>query len=50
MEQATGFVREVAKAGGEGLVMTRWEPCRPANRRAMIEQIRALGPVFRGER
>ena len=49
LEQASGFVAEVARAGGKGLLMTRWEPCRPANRLAMIEQIRALAPIFRGE-
>jgi len=48
-EQAAGFVAEVRRSGGKGLLMTRWEPCRPGNRRGMIEQIRRYGPVFRGE-
>jgi hypothetical protein len=48
-DQAREFVRQVRLAGGKGLLLTRWEPCRPANRKAMIEQIRAMGPIFRGE-
>ncbi|HUT56876.1 MAG TPA: hypothetical protein VNA25_03260, partial [Phycisphaerae bacterium] len=45
-EQVRGFCRAVRRAGGKGLMMTRWEPCRPSNRRAMIEQIRTFAPIY----
>ena len=49
VEQVRGFCRAVSRAGGKGLMMTRWDPCRPGNRAAMLRQIRTLTPVHRGE-
>ena len=43
------FRDAVLAAGGKGLLMTMWIPCRPANRRKMLEAIRQMGPVYRGE-
>jgi len=48
-EQARGFCRAVARCGGKGLLMTRWVPCRKANRAAILRQIHDQAPVYRGE-
>jgi hypothetical protein len=47
--QATAFRDAVLRAGGKGLLMTTWMPCRASNRRALLESIRAMGPIYRGE-
>ena len=48
-EQVRGFCRAVACNGGKGLLMTRWVPCRKANRAAILRQIHDMAPVYRGE-
>jgi hypothetical protein len=42
------FREALLEAGGTGLVMTFWRPCRPENRGKMLEQIRTLGPLYGG--
>ena len=44
------FRDAVLAAGGKGLLMTMWIPCQPGNRRAMLNAIRQMGPVYRGEK
>ncbi len=42
--------REAAlRAGGKELLMTMWIPCRPSNRRKLLEGIRRMGTVYRDE-
>jgi hypothetical protein len=48
LEQAEGFRDELKRAGGRGIVMTRWVACRPENRQAILKQIRQFGPVYCG--
>jgi hypothetical protein len=47
--QVTAFRDAVLRAGGKGLLMTRWTPCRPSNRGTLLRSIRLLGPIYRGE-
>ncbi len=35
----------VLRYGGTGILLTAWRPCRPGNRKSMIEQIRTCGPL-----
>lgn len=44
-----GFRDTLLAAGGNGLVMTRWVPCRKRNRAEILRLIRDLGPIYRGE-
>jgi len=39
----------ILAAGGKGLLMTMWIGCRPGSRRTMLQAIRQMGPVYRGE-
>ena len=48
-EQAIGFRDSVAHAGGKGLLMTTWMPCQPKHRPTLLDGIRAMGPIYRGE-
>ena len=48
-EMAAQFREAVLKAGGKGLLMTTWGPVRKATRKRLVEGIRAMGPVYRGE-
>ena len=48
-EQARQFRNEVLQAGGTGLLMTYWIPCRKSNRAELLRALRTLGPVYRGE-
>ncbi len=48
-EVTARFRDEVAKAGGQGLLMTMWIPCRPGNRRTLLGAIEQMGPIYRGE-
>jgi hypothetical protein len=43
------FRSAVARAGGKGLLMTTWMPCRPRNRRVLLESISMMGPIYHGE-
>jgi hypothetical protein len=47
--QATAFRDAILRVGGKGLLMTTWTPCRRPNRRRLLEGIRLLGPIYRGE-
>jgi hypothetical protein len=47
--RARAFRDAVLQAGGKGLVMTMWIPCRKPNRRGILEAIHAAGPVYRGD-
>ncbi len=49
-EVTAEFRDAVVKAGGRGLLMTTWRPVRKSTRREMLAGIRAMGPVYRGER
>jgi len=46
---AAAFREAVLRAGGKGLLMTMWIPCRPSNRRKLLDGIHRMGPVYRGE-
>ena len=46
---ASAFRDAVLRAGGSGLLMTMWIPCRRSNRRRMLDAIHRMGPVYRGE-
>lgn len=35
----------VLRYGGTGILLTAWRPCRPGNRKAMLDQIRTCGPL-----
>ncbi len=48
-EMAAEFRKAVLKAGGRGLLMTTWGPVRKGTRKRLLEGIRAMGPVYRGE-
>jgi hypothetical protein len=47
--QTTAYRDAVLRAGGKGLLMTMWTPCRPSNRRTLLSSIEAMGPIYRGE-
>jgi len=47
-EQVAAFRDALVAAGGTGLVMTRWAPCRKAHREKLLEPIRLLGPLYAG--
>ena len=34
--------------GGTGIVLTAWRPCRPGNRKGMLDQICTCGPLCKG--
>jgi len=38
--------RALQKHGGNGMLLTRWIPCRPGNRRELLNLIRTLGPLY----
>jgi len=42
------FRDAVIEAGGKGLLMTAWIPCRAANRKTLLDRIAAMGPIYRG--
>jgi hypothetical protein len=46
---ASAFREAVLRAGGSGLLMTMWIPCRASNRRRLLDSIHLMGPVYRGE-
>jgi len=48
-EMAAEFREAVLKAGGKGLLMTTWGPVQKATRKRLVEGVRAMGPVYRGE-
>jgi hypothetical protein len=35
----------VLRHGGTGILLTAWRPCRPRNRKGMVNQIRTYGPL-----
>lgn len=35
----------VLRYGGTGILLTAWRPCRPGNRKSMLDQIRTCGPL-----
>jgi len=45
-EQVLGFKRALLRAGGTGMVMTRWVKCNAENRDMLLELIRAMGPGY----
>ncbi len=36
------------RCGGNGMLLTHWTPCRPGNRRKLLDWIRDAGPVCSG--
>jgi len=46
---AAAFREAVLRAGGNGLLMTMWSPCRRPNRRRLLDAIHRMGPAYRGE-
>ena len=47
-DQASKFRESLFRAGGSGLVMTRWIPCRKRNRRTILDLIERFGPIYGG--
>ena len=47
--QAIAYRDAILRAGGKGLLMTTWSPCRKPNRRRLLDGIAAMGPIYRGE-
>lgn len=47
--QTTAFRDAVLRAGGKGLLMTTWMPCRGPNRRTLLRAMGQMGPIYRGE-
>jgi hypothetical protein len=47
-KQVLGFRRALLRAGGSGMVMTRWVKCSADNRAMLLDLIRTLGPVYCG--
>ena len=43
------FRDAVVRAGGTGMLMTMWIPCRKPNRRTILDAIHASGPAYRGD-
>jgi len=43
------FRDAVVRAGGKGLLMSTWMPLRAGNRKTLLSDIRAMGPIYRGE-
>ncbi len=48
-EGAAAFRDAVFRAGGKGLLMTMWIPCRAGSRRRILEAIHLMGPIYRNE-
>lgn len=46
-KQLLPFRDALLAAGGTGLVMTRWIPCRKQNRRELLDMIKTLGTYYR---
>jgi hypothetical protein len=40
---------DLLRLGGKGMLLTRWVPCRPGNRRELLRVIRTCGPVTGGD-
>jgi len=46
---AIAFRDAVARAGGKGLLISTWMPLRAGNRKTLLSDIRAMGPIYRGD-
>ena len=49
LTQIAAFRDAVIDAGGRGLLMSTWLRTRPRTRKELLDRIRAVGPVYRGE-
>ncbi len=49
LEQVEEWKRDLLKYGATGMLLTKWVPCRPGNRRDILKLIRECGPVMGGE-
>jgi len=47
-EQVAAWRDDLLAAGGEGMLLTYWRPCRPGNRRALLGALREFGPIVSG--
>jgi len=47
-EQVAEWRDQLLRCGGQGMLLTKWVPCRPGNRREMLKLIRTCGPVIAG--
>lgn len=47
-EQVRNWRRDMLRCDGKGLLLTRWIPCRPGNRKQLLGLIRACGPACAG--
>jgi hypothetical protein len=45
-EQAELWKKALLRYGGKGILLTRWIPCRPANRRELLRVINTVGAVL----
>ena len=48
-QQVSDFREALVAAGGTGMVMTRWAPCRRSNHQELLDPIRLLGPLYAGK-
>ncbi len=48
-EQVSKFRDTVLRWGGPGLLMTTWSHCNESNRQWLLDSIREVGPIYRGE-
>ncbi len=46
VDSIRGWRRAVLREGGSGLLMTRWIKCDHANRKLLVDLVRALGPEY----
>ncbi len=47
-ENVRGWRDAILRYGGTGILLTRWIPCRPGNRAALLSRIRTGGPILSG--
>jgi len=45
-EKTAEWRDDLKRYGGKGMLLTKWVPCRPGNRRDMLKLIRECGPVI----
>ena len=48
-EQVAAWRDDLVRAGGQGMLLTFWQPCRPRNRTTMLELLRTNGPILSGD-
>jgi hypothetical protein len=46
IEQAESWKKDLLRYGGKGILLTRWIPCRPGNRKELLRVINTVGAVL----